>query len=265
MIESVVRTALSLVNQGYIFGADGQICTPAFREQQAAQYPEWHNNIMILGAKWDGKPVWDCAQLTRRVAKAGGVKLVSGATSQWRKTDWAKKGTIDTLPPGETVLVYRQGGGLMQHTGVALGDGRFVHAKGTDAGVVLDDYRKYAWTHWGLPRWEAEDMVNDEILYWATVTAHSGSTVNLRKEPGGDLLNRVPVGTLVNVLAEAGAGWAKVEAGNDVGYMQTAFLLKDGAQGSEDSNQTAPATKFEEKVIELLEGIYGVLKGDAKG
>lgn len=108
-------------------------------------------------------------------------------------------------------------------------------------------------------------MVNDDILYWATVTAPTGSTVNLRKEPGGDLLNRVPVGTLVNVLAEAGAGWAKVEAGSDVGYMQTAFLLKDGAQGSEDPNQTAPAPKFEEKVIELLEGIYGVLKGDAKG
>jgi len=71
--EKAKEKALSLVGQGYIYGAKGQICSREFREQQAQQYPEWEDNILNVGAKWDGRPVWDCAQLTRAVAKAAGI------------------------------------------------------------------------------------------------------------------------------------------------------------------------------------------------
>jgi len=122
--------ARSKIGQGYIYGAKGQTCSAAFRRQQAAQYPDQAQNILVTGAKWDGRPVWDCAQLTRYAAKAAGVELPSGATSQWRKGPWKRKGTIDTLPEGEVVYLYRQKGTIMQHTGLALGDGTCVHARG---------------------------------------------------------------------------------------------------------------------------------------
>ena len=109
--KQAVEKALSLVGQGYIYGAKGQKCSPAFRQKQAEQYPDQAEYILGVGAKWDGVPVWDCAQLTRAAAKAGGFTLPSGATSQWNKADWAKKGTIDTLPPGEAVFLYRRKGG----------------------------------------------------------------------------------------------------------------------------------------------------------
>ena len=137
MNEKAAEKALSLVGQGYIYGAKGQTCSPAFRNQQAKQYPEQAAKILGEGAKWDGMPVWDCAQLTRAVAKAAGVALVSGATSQWNQTDWAAKGVMDTLPASETVFVFRQSDGRMQHTGVSLGDGTCVHARGTAQGVIL--------------------------------------------------------------------------------------------------------------------------------
>lgn len=84
--------ALSHVGDGYIYGARGQKCSLAFREQQAKQYPAQADNILGTGAKWDGKTVWDCAQFTRAAWAAAGINLVSGATSQWNKTDWESSG-----------------------------------------------------------------------------------------------------------------------------------------------------------------------------
>ena len=227
MIRAVVEKALSLIGQGYIYGAKGQICSPAFRFGQAQQYPEQYDNIMNVGEKWDGSPVWDCAQLTRAVAKEGGVSLVSGATSQWDKTDWAKKGTIDTIPPGETVFVYRRKNGsstVMQHTGVALGDGTCVHARGTKYGVVRQDMSQHAWTHWAKPNWiEEEDPVSLDVIYQAVVIAQSGKTVNMRSEPGGKVIQTIPIGEVVDVLDES-TGWRKILYHSNVGYMQQAFL-----------------------------------------
>lgn len=155
-MSATKEKALSLVGQGYIYGAQGQICSLAFRQQQARQYPDQEKNIMGTGAKWDGTPVWDCAQFTQEVAEVGGVKLVSGSTSQWKKTDWEQKGTIDTIPADELVFVFRQSktnASVMQHVGVALGDGTCVHARGTAYGVVQQSMSQYAWTHWARPKW----------------------------------------------------------------------------------------------------------------
>lgn len=229
MIREVVEKALSLIGQGYIYGAKGQTCSPAFRQQQAEQYPDQADNILNVGAKWDGKPVWDCAQLTRACAKEAGITLVSGATSQWDKTDWAKKGTIDTIPPGETVFVYRRKNGsstVMQHTGVALGDGTCVHARGTAYGVVRQDMAEHAWTHWAMPKWEEnkeEAPMSLDVIYQARVVAQTGSTVNMREEPGGRVIEKIAVGEVVDVLDES-AGWKKILYHSNVGYMQAAFL-----------------------------------------
>lgn len=231
MIQKVVEKALSLVGQGYIYGAKGQTCSPAFRQQQAEQYPDQADKILGAGAKWDGIPVWDCAQLTRAVAKEGGVTLVSGATSQWNKTDWAQKGPIETIPPGKTVFVYRRQNGsdsVMAHTGVALGDGTCVHARGTDYGVIHQTMGQYAWTHWAMPVWEEkeeDDPVSLDVIYQARVVAQNGSTVNMREEPGGKVIDKVPLGEVVDVLDES-TGWRKILYRSNVGYMQEAFLQR---------------------------------------
>lgn len=154
--KAITDFALSLVGLGYIYGAQGQICTPAFRAQQAKQYPEQYKNIMIVGAKWDGMAVWECAQLTQEVASVGGVKLVSGATSQWKETDWAEKGEIDTLPIDRVAFLYRESTSdenVMSHTGVYLGDGTVVDARGASKGVRNDKISEYPWTHWAIPAW----------------------------------------------------------------------------------------------------------------
>ena len=224
-MNKAAEKALSLVGQGYLYGAKGQICSPAFRQQQAAQYPDQAHHILQTGAKWDGQPVWDCAQLTRAAAKAADVTLVSGATSQWNKTDWARKGTIDTLPEGETAFLYRQADGRMQHTGVYLGDGTVVHARGTAYGVVRQNLSGYAWTHWAS-LWNLENALPASapaIIAKARVWAQSGSTVNARSEPGGKVIARVAIGTEVDVCAQS-AGWTTIVLNGETAYMQSAFL-----------------------------------------
>lgn len=236
MNKKVVEKALSLVGQGYIYGAKGQTCSPVFRQQQAAQYPDQADNILGTGAKWDGKPVWDCAQLTRACAKEGGVSLVSGATSQWKKTAWDEYGSIGTLPAGETVFLYRRqekNSDVMQHTGVALGDGTCVHARGTAYGVVRQQVDEYPWTHWARPEWPSEEE-GSKLLYMAKVVAQSGSTVRLRKFPNSNaaIIARVPVGSIVGVISEMDE-WAEIELSDGTeGYMMVEFL-----QNADDSTQ----------------------------
>jgi len=244
LMKTVIEKALSLVGQGYIYGAKGQTCSLAFRQQQAEQYPEQADNILKTGAKWDGKPVWDCAQLTRAAAKAAGVSLVSGATSQWEKTDWAETGEISTIPEGKTVFVFRRKNGdnrVMQHTGVALGDGTCVHARGTAYGVVRQKMSEHAWTHWALPRW-GEPEKEDEPMFQAYVTADTGSTVNMRSAPdrSGSIVLQVKLETVVDVLAVDGS-WSKIrEPGGKTGWMMSAYLQRKTDEDAQETGETAP-------------------------
>ena len=214
--ERAAAFARSKIGQGYIYGAKGQTCTAAFRRQQAQQYPEQAQNILVTGAKWDGRPVWDCAQLTRFAAKAAGVKLPSGATSQWRKAPWLRKGTIDTLPDGEVVYLYRQKGSIMQHTGLALGDGTCVHARGTAYGVVHQPVRDYPWTHWASP-WEVESAPEPVEplgpMTEATVYAENGLPVKLRNKPNqGENLYWLVRSETPATIRQPGEEWSQITA-----------------------------------------------------
>lgn len=246
--------ALSKVGQGYIYGARGQKCTEKFRRQQANQYPDQGKYILDAGKKWDGVPVWDCAQLTRYAAKAAGVELPSGATSQWRKGPWKRKGEIGTLPQGEVLFLYRESGGKMQHTGLALGDGACVHARGTAYGVVHQPVNGYAWTHWASP-WEGPETPEKEeesgMSYTAKVIAESGHTVRMRSGPGKSYtpVLSVPVGMEVEVLAP-GEEWSQIRVDGEDGYMMSQYLEKaDGGTLPADERLAA----LEKRVAALEE------------
>lgn len=164
-MKAAADKALSLVGQGYIYGAKGQTCSPLFRARQAEQYPEQAQHIL-----------------------------------------------------GEAVFVFRQSGGRMQHVGVALGDGTCVHARGTAYGVVRQQMQEYAWTHWASP-WGEEAPV----IATAEVWAQRGDTVNVRAQPGGSIVGRLPVGTQVEITARS-AGWSAIRHEGGTAYMQSAFL-----------------------------------------
>lgn len=147
--DAMTARALALVGCGYIYGATGWICTRARMEQQMRQYPAYAGQIERYGKKWIGKPCYDCAQLTRDVARRAGVSLPSGATSQWRAAGiWKEKDVIDTLPDEAGIFLFTMRDGRMTHTGVSVGHGEEVDARGHAYGVVRRPIRGTTFTHW---------------------------------------------------------------------------------------------------------------------
>lgn len=98
--EIIKAFALESVGCPYIYGGTGQKCTPDYRKARIEQYPSCENNIVkncpvlsksassCAGCKYNGKKAYDCAQLTKYAAKAAGLTLPSGASSQWNNADW---------------------------------------------------------------------------------------------------------------------------------------------------------------------------------
>ena len=147
---------------GYIWGTAGQTCTQALINSKHNQYPD-HVNPSIV-SKWIGKQVFDCQGFVQQAMKQVGIQMVSGATSQWNKTKFEVKGTIDTLPADKVCCLYRKDAstGKMGHTGLYLGDGQtFIHAAGSKTGVVKSTIKAYGrWTHWGIPAGLYDNGVN---------------------------------------------------------------------------------------------------------
>ena len=147
--EAMAAKAISLLGSGYIYGATGWICTRARMEQQKKQYPEYASLIDRYGPRWLGKPCYDCAQLTRVVAKEAGVSLPSGSNSQWRaKNVWKEKGTIDAMPNEAGLFLFTMTGSNMSHTGVSIGNGEEIDARGHAYGVVKRRIADTSFTHW---------------------------------------------------------------------------------------------------------------------
>lgn len=147
--EAMTVRAISLVGCGYIYGATGWICTPSRLAQQEKQYPSFAKQMKRYGKKWMGKPCYDCAQLTRDVARQAGVALPSGATSQWRAAGiWKEKDVIDTLPDEAGIFLFTMRDGRMTHTGVSIGNGEEVDARGHAYGVVRRKISETSYTHW---------------------------------------------------------------------------------------------------------------------
>lgn len=158
------------VGNPYIYGATGKPCTVSYREARAAQYPQYADKIRkncprlsqnvpsCADCRWCdpetgvGKLAYDCAQFVRWCMDSVGISMVSGANSQWTQTNWVQRGEIDTMPLDRLCIVYRQdNNGKMGHTGIYCGNGKIIHAKGHDYGVVEQDLGVPKFTDWGIP------------------------------------------------------------------------------------------------------------------
>lgn len=79
-----------------VWGATGYTLTQSKLNELITMYPQYVSQSK--NGRWLGKPCYDCASLVRFAMKQIGASMVSGATSQWKKTKWAAKGPIDSLP-----------------------------------------------------------------------------------------------------------------------------------------------------------------------
>lgn len=243
--EKVASWTRSKVGCGYVYGATGQKATESSVQALIKSYGTSNIDYSVV-KKWidKGVQVYDCAGLVSEAMSAGGLPGMStGATSQWNKTTWLKRGTIDTLPKDKVCCLYRQVQAnpvKMQHTGIYLGDGTFIDSRDSTRGVIgPNKLSTYKWTHWGIPKglYSESDIDIPEVIkvaYQAKVTASSGSTVNMRQTPSsnGALISKIGLGQIVDVTSVSG-DWSAITWNGKSGYMMSKFLKK--VEGSESN------------------------------
>lgn len=259
-IEQAKTWLLSRVGNPYLMGGTGQFCTVSYRQARAAQYPESaakiKNNCPRMSGKaatckgcryfddstGNGKRAYDCAQLVKWCMDEIGIEMVSGATSQWKKTNWERMGEIDTLPENTLCIVFRQDApGKMGHVGIALGDGSAVHAKGHDYGVVREGIKAYGkWTHWAIPAGLYSDAPRQELKL--TDYEVTGTRLALRAgmSTAAKVITRMEKGTIVQA-ANVSSDWMLVNFDGVEGYaMAQYFRAAEDSAPADDSPDTAP-------------------------
>lgn len=226
--EKVLTWLNDKIGDYYIWGSTGYVLSKSKLDELIAQYPNYVS--YSKNSKAIGHRVWDCASLVRYAMKQVGISMVSGATSQWKKTKWARKGTIDQLPKDQVACLYRWTGSVMQHTGIYLGNGYVIDARGSSAGVIKSKLSSYPWTHFGQPQGLIKKEQTNEVIsvsYQAKVVADSGSTVRMRSAPSKEasVSATIALGTIVDVVEEA-EGWCGIIYNGQKGYMMSQFLEK---------------------------------------
>lgn len=196
----------------YVFGAYGQMCTPANRKQFAGYHPEYKSKIygacpvlsggntssvtpggatpspqgesFCAGCKWNGCRIFDCRGFTRWLLEQAGLDLYGGgATSQYETdSNWAVKGEIKEMPRGLVCCVFKRKDGKMSHTGMYLGGGGVIHCSTTVKRGTLNDTP--AWTHYGIPA----GLYTIDELRKAGVVEPAKNVPTLRRGSEGELV-----------------------------------------------------------------------------
>lgn len=283
--------ALSKVGSPYVMGGTGKRCTPAYRKARATQYPGSASaiekqcqvmsgkKITCDGCKYDGMDCYDCAQLVRYGCKAAGIDglNISGANSQWVRGDWDEKGAIADMPEGDVCILYRQDSdGRMGHTGICLGDGSIVHAKGHAYGVVRDKVSDGRWTHYAIPkglRSEDDGQAADKL--YARPTLRKGSKGEdvvylqqlLNAESDGAEIDEDGIfGRATEALVKTFQEDRGLTVDGIVGPMTwSALEYNDVTESPSNEPSASPAMTIEKRLERLELAVFGQGGGDSNG
>jgi cell wall-associated NlpC family hydrolase len=237
----IVRSiSTACVGWPYVFGAWGEICTPAGRKRRYRDdHPTIKTACQVLngkagscaGCKWN-LPVrmYDCRGFTDWCLKQVGIDLQGeGATSQWNNNkNWVLKGKISEMPRDRVCCVFVQKGEKMEHTGLYLGDGSTCECS---AGVQYFEKMKSKWTHYAVPAG----------LYDDTPTPTPAPTPSPDKKP---TLRRGDTGDYVKLAQEE-----LIQRGYDLGSY--------GADGKFGAKTEAAVKQFQQDWGLTVDGIIG--------
>lgn len=155
--EIVRQIALACTGWPYVFGAWGEMCTPAGRKRRArTDHPTIVSKCPAINGgscsesscKWGiGVRMFDCRGFTRWCLQQAGLDIAGqGATSQYNTAaNWVRKGKISEMPDCVCCL-FRQKGSTMEHTGLHLGGGLVC-----DCSVNVRTGGLTGWTHYAIP------------------------------------------------------------------------------------------------------------------
>lgn len=188
----------------------------------------------------------DCSGLFVRMYRDQGANIAHGSNSIFHLhcSETSRLTDVSQLLPGMAVFKvsawtdsdkdnqwYGKDPGNVHHIGyvASVNPLRIIHASSA-AGCVTEDHKLGKWTYCGrlsdvdYGDQPAPDPGPDPVSpVTKVVFASEGSTVNLRKKPGGALVDRVPIGETVTVYKDDGT-WSQVQWGRKKGCMMSVYL-----------------------------------------
>ena len=236
----LVELAKACMGWPYVFGEDGQKCTPSNR--RAAYNRHGKDNPTIkskcmnfegtktcTGCKWHPHGgctlFFDCQGFMKWLFRHIGITLKGvGCTSMWNDdSNWLQKGPIAEMPRDKVCLVFRKDGNKMQHILLYDGAGYYLHCSGEVKKTAMGSYNA---THYGIPKGLYDQPIPPEPTPEppkgkAIVT---GRNVALRQGPGTNtsVIVRIATGMVVDLVDIS--GWTYVRYVNQRGFMMNEYI-----------------------------------------
>lgn len=223
----------------------------------------------------------DCQAFVEACLKDVGIrKNLPGSNAWYRKMDWVGspeecRKKYGRVPVGAFLFIledvgpktpekYRHDGlGDATHMGIVTGIGLgAIHSSETKGCVAESQFagktiKNGGWNRIGMwyaidyglnKEGEPVDEVNEDVL-----VRTGGGALNLRKSPGGALIDRIPDGDTVDVY-EKGPEWCRIGWHGYSGYVATQYLAFEGDTG--DLIQVS-RTELQE-IYDRLGGLLGL-------
>lgn len=163
----LVEYARAQLGKPYWFGTFGQTATEKLWADKKKQYSNYYSDKRkgIMQKRGDlGQKVHDCLGLWKGYMMSESPDAPAkynqaydySADSIFKAA--TEKGTIDTIPDIAGIGLWKKG-----HFGVYIGNGQEIEARGFDYGVLQDDVKNTAFTHWfKIPHLEYEETSSSQ-------------------------------------------------------------------------------------------------------
>jgi cell wall-associated NlpC family hydrolase len=134
------------------------VFTLLFTHHSNAHDFDYYENIYIeeiakthLGTKYvwggNGEKGYDCSGFTKEVFEQYGVKL---PRNSWKQAKVGKKVSRKNLRKGDLIFFNSQKQKRINHVGIYLGDGKFIHASRFHRKIVISPLKEYKrYFKWG--------------------------------------------------------------------------------------------------------------------
>ena len=167
--EIIERIAPECLGWPYVFGAWGEMCTPANRKKRVRDdHPTIKSSCPALNGgscsqcKWGiGVRMFDCRGFTRWLLQQVGLDIIGGgATGQYNDANnWMRRGEIGEMPDVVCCL-FKKKDGKMAHTGMHIGGGRVIHCSHN-----VEEGGMSGWTHYAIPKglYREEDIPKSTV------------------------------------------------------------------------------------------------------
>jgi hypothetical protein len=157
----VRAAAKSQLGSPYVYGAWGQLCTPALRKKYArltpSQKEKTYNRCQMLrskdpkpncdGCKYKGDRAFDCRGFTHWCLKEAGIDITGDYVGrQWSDKNWDVKGDVSEMPDAVCCVFTAK----MDHTGLHIGGNQVIHCSVEVKEDTIPGSR--AWKKFGIPK-----------------------------------------------------------------------------------------------------------------